>query len=367
MCVKSLSIGVFDLIIFKANKKSSKSSTTKGKGKPKAPPQPTDAPSINDYRKAVSAEEESSFMADLFTSMESAPAVTNVKSRKRKPSPVYDRSPSPVPYRNGGGYDAFEPSSDGPIDDFLSAPSSDDMFVSPKKKQRLDDDEATPAARRLAQMDMETKTDDDFESYDDIDMSLLEDDDFEVKPIVKTEPKDMDRLPKAEEKENTLPSWLSVYDSLTVASADSLGPSVPSASSANASNISALESDGSLHFYWLDYLEHDGQISFIGKVKDKTSGTFVSACVTVENLERNLFVLPRGQRVEEGEDGKHYDTDEVPSQTDIYGDFDAIRRKAGIGKFKGKFVERSYAFGEADVPREKTSWLKVAYPFSGES
>ncbi|KAL0059069.1 DNA-directed DNA polymerase alpha catalytic subunit pol1 [Marasmius tenuissimus] len=319
----------------KSTKKSSKSSTAKGKGKPKAPPPPTVATSINDYRKAVSAEEESSFMADLFTSMDSAPVTTTVKSRKRKPSPVYDGSSSPVPYRNGGGYDTFEPSSDGPIDDLLTAPSDDDAFFSPKKKQRLDDDdETTPAAQRLSQMDMQTKTDDDFESFDDIDMSLLNDDDLEAKPVVKTEAMDLDRLPKAEEKENALPSWLSVYDSLTVAAADSLGP------------------------------KHDGQISFIGKVKDKTSGAFISACVTVENLERNLFVLPREQRVEEGEDGKYYDTDEVPSHVNIYGDFDAIRRKAGIGKFKGKFVERSYAFGEADVPREKTSWLKVAYPFS---
>ncbi|KAK1224663.1 DNA-directed DNA polymerase alpha catalytic subunit pol1 [Marasmius sp. AFHP31] len=348
----------------KSTKKSLKSSTAKGKGKPKAPPPPTAATSINDYRKAVSAEEESSFMADLFTSMDSAPVTTTAKSRKRKPSPIHDGSSSPVPYRNGGGYDTFEPSSDGPIDDILTAPSDDDVFFSPKKKQRLDDDETTPAAQRLSQMDMQTKTDDDLETFDDIDMSLLNDDDFDVKPVVKTEAKDLDRLPKAEEKENALPSWLSVYDSLTVTSADSLGPTAPSASSANASSISALETDGSLHFYWLDYLEHDGQISFIGKVKDKTSGAFVSACVTVENLERNLFVLPRDQRIEEGEDGKFYDTDEVPSHANIYGDFDAIRRKAGIGKFKGKFVERSYAFGEADVPREKTSWLKVAYPFS---
>ncbi|KAL0579487.1 DNA-directed DNA polymerase alpha catalytic subunit pol1 [Marasmius crinis-equi] len=358
----------------KSSKKSTKTSTAtgKGKGKPKAPPQPTVAPTINDYRKAVSAEEESDFMANLFNTMDSAPTkppTTTAKSRKRKNSPDYDRDSSPVPYRNGG-YDSYaDASSDGPIDDYMSAPSSDDLILSPKKKQRTDTGGPTLAAHRLAQMEMENKSDDaEFdEVFEDIDMSFLTDEDLGNKPTVKTEKMDVELPPaksKAEEKENALPSWLSVYDSLTVASADSLGSTVPVASAATASNISALEADGSLHFFWIDYLEHEGQISFIGKVKDKTSGAWISACVTVENLERNLFVLPRAKRVEEGEDGKYYDTDEVPSPTDVYGDFDAIRRKSGIGKFKGKFVERMYAFGESDVPREKTSWLKVAYPFS---
>ncbi|EEB96533.1 hypothetical protein MPER_04320, partial [Moniliophthora perniciosa FA553] len=145
---------------------------------------------------------------------------------------------------------------------------------------------------------------------------------------------------------------------------ETLGPLAPSTAGAGASNIDALEEDGSLRFYWLDYLEHEGHLYFIGKLKDKTTGAWVSCCVTVEGLERNLFVLPRQKRAEEGEDGRLYDTDEVPSQADVYRDFDAIRRKAGIGKFKGKFIQRKYAFGEPDVPREETTWMKVAYPFT---
>ncbi|KAF9266691.1 DNA polymerase alpha catalytic subunit [Marasmius fiardii PR-910] len=346
----------------KASKKSN-SSKAKGKGKHKPPPPVT--PSINDYRKAVSAEEESDFMANLFSTMDS---VTNppptTKSRKRKNSPEFDRDSSPVPYRNGGYDTLAEPSSDGPIDDYVSAASSDDFILSPKKKQRIDGGGITPAAHRLAQMDVDTKDDIDFDaSFDEIDFDFT-DDNLESDAIVKTEKMDVILPvgnPKLEEKENALPSWLAVYDSLNVTTAESLGPTT---SAFNSSNVNALEADGSLHFYWLDYLEHDGQISFVGKVKDKNSGALVSACVTVENLERNLFVLPRKRRVEEDEDGKFYDTDEEPTQPDVYKDFDAIRKRAGVAKFKGKFVERKYAFGDPDVPREETSWLKVAYPFS---
>ena len=127
-----------------------------------------------------------------------------------------------------------------------------------------------------------------------------------------------------------------------------------------------LEEDGSLRFYWLDYLENAGKLYFTGKVQDKKSKAWVSICVTVENLERNLFVLPRERRMEEDEMGNQYETDEVPGLPDVYSDFDRLRKKAGIKGFKAKFVKRKYAFGEKDVPRDERQWMKVVYPFTGE-
>ena len=134
-----------------------------------------------------------------------------------------------------------------------------------------------------------------------------------------------------------------------------------------APHFSVLEDDGSLRFYWLDYLETGGKLYFIGKVQDKKTKAWVSICVTVENLERNLFVLPRERRIEEDEDGNEYETDEVPGLPDIYSDFDRLRKKVGIKSFKAKFVKRNYAFGEKDVPRGETQWMKVVYPFTGQS
>ena len=59
------------------------------------------------------------------------------------------------------------------------------------------------------------------------------------------------------------------------------------------------------------------------------------------------------------------ETDVVPSLTDVYADFDRVRKKAGIKSWKAKFVKRKYAFGERDVPRRETQWLKVVYGFNG--
>jgi len=178
---------------------------------------------------------------------------------------------------------------------------------------------------------------------------------------LKKELKPMNGVPN---KASGSASWLSVYDSLSIAKDDTLGPLNNASSSVNNSNISALELDGSLRFFWLDYLEHEGKLYFIGKLKDKTSGAWVSCCITVEGLQRNLFVLPREKRVEQDEEGTSYETDEVPGLKDVYDDFDQVRRKAGIRTWKAKFVKRKYAFGEADVPKE-ASWLKVVYGFEG--
>lgn len=176
----------------------------------------------------------------------------------------------------------------------------------------------------------------------------------------------------AEEKKkmlDTTPTWLSVYDSLTVAAEDSSGPLASSNSGAGSSSqASVLEDDGSLRFYWMDYLENDGKIYFIGKTQDKRSNKWLSCCVTVENLQRNLFVLPREYRIEVDEEtGETVNTDVVPSMQDVYADFDKVRRKAGITTWRAKFVDRKYAFGESDVPRRETKWLKVVYGFNGRS
>lgn len=65
------------------------------------------------------------------------------------------------------------------------------------------------------------------------------------------------------------------------------------------------------------------------------------------------------------EDG--YETDIVPSMKDVYADIDVVRKTAGITQFKAKFVKRKYNFGEPEVPTGESQWLKVVYPFSGES
>ena len=291
-------------------------------------------------------------------------------SRKRKPSPVRMTDPDSSPIKSTDRRKPiFDLSSDGPLEDI---PSSDD-HMSPNKRVRIDDTEIIPATERLANLGVESSSED-FDKYDDFSMDdFMDIDDYDVnlKPAVKKQDKDEIIpkwiIPKASTKvENTTPNWLSVYESLAVETEETLGPLSSRSNHANTPTASVLEDDGSLRFFWLDYLELDGKLYFIGKVKDKTTGTWLSCCVTVENLERNLYVLPREKRVEFVDEALA-ETNIVPSEEDIHDDFDTIRKQMGIKSWRGKFVKRNYVFGEEDIPRGETQWMKVVYSFNGES
>ncbi|KAF8813033.1 DNA polymerase alpha catalytic subunit [Phlegmacium glaucopus] len=361
----------------KAKKTKAKATTVKYKSKPAPAPA---VPSISAYRPVVSAEQEEDFMSSLLGTLDNSTSVPLPKkaSRKRKPSPTEDSDQeSPLKRHNYSAYrrKASYPdlSSDGPMEP-IEIPSSDDVFSSPTKKFRVDDDSALPATEQLANLDVYSSSEDFDMSLDDIDMDAFMDldDDLDFKasvkkeegdPVIYRKPRPKTTIPTKTEETDTKPAWLSVYDSLVVDTEDTLGPLTTGTSSTNSSNIGVLEADGSMRFFWLDYLELDGKLYFIGKLKDKSSGLWVSCSVTVEGIERNLFVLPRDRRVEQDDDGNIHETDVVPKQEDIHDDFDMIRKQIKIKSWRAKFVKRNYAFGEKDVPRGESQWLKVVYGF----
>ncbi|WWC67483.1 uncharacterized protein I206_101391 [Kwoniella pini CBS 10737] len=127
-------------------------------------------------------------------------------------------------------------------------------------------------------------------------------------------------------------------------------------SSVKAENV--LEEDGSLSMFWLDHFEQDGVVLFVGKVLDRQSGKHVSACVSINGIERNLFVKPRAKRVVQGQE-----TDDDVSRTDVFTEFDSIRRKAGIEEWAASYVQRKYAFEDKSVEKGESEWMKVAYGF----
>lgn len=57
-----------------------------------------------------------------------------------------------------------------------------------------------------------------------------------------------------------------------------------------------LDEEGTLKMFWLDHMEADGVVHLVGKVLDKASGRYVSACLSINGLKRNLFVKPRATR-----------------------------------------------------------------------
>jgi DNA polymerase alpha subunit A len=310
-------------------------------------------------------------MSSILGSMDATPAPSTKVTRKRKPSPDYSSSPIRHPlseYRSRTSYDDL--SSDGPLDDGLAEPA-EDLFMSPKKKARTaSNGDMIPATEWLAHLDVHSDYDSAGDmSFDDFDMdAFMEVDKEEIngKLPVKMAPVQPTMSVSVAKNLDATPSWLSLYDSLSVAKADPLGPLAASNSvSANSSQISALEPDGSLRFYWLDYLEHEGKLYFVGKLKDKVSSAWVSCCVTVEGIQRNLFVLPREKRIELAQDGGAYETDVIPTPQDVHSDFELIRKQIGVKSWKGKFVKRKYAFSDPEVPRGESQWLKVVYGFNG--
>jgi len=344
------------------------------KARPKPPPA---LPSINAYRPIVSPEQENDFMSSLLGELDEVPIQCDIlKSRKRKSAldHLSDSSSSTTSRVQTYKKSSYIDFSSGPPAEDDPVPSSDGF--NSKKRMKVDDGSVTPTTEQLAHLDVHGSSDIESLFYDDIELNEPMDvDGFNIESIVKKEPQPVSLTPTTSNdksasakptktEEDVKPAWLSVYDTLNVESKEIPGTTTSSTLS-NLPDVSALEEDGSYRFFWLDYLELEGKIYFIGKFKDKKSGTWMSCSVTVEGVQRNLFCLPREKRVEQDEDGDFYDTDIIPSLQDVYADFELIRKQMGIKSWRAKFVQRKYAFGEKDVPRAETQWLKVVYGFNG--
>ncbi|KAM3836858.1 DNA polymerase alpha catalytic subunit [Vipera latastei] len=115
-------------------------------------------------------------------------------------------------------------------------------------------------------------------------------------------------------------------------------------------------------FYWLDAYEDQynqpGVVFLFGKVWIESAQSYVSCCVTVKNIERIIYLLPRESRIELISEKE---TAIPVTMMDVYQEFnDQIAEKYKIMKFKSKKVEKNYAFEIPDVPA-KSDYLEVRY------
>ncbi|BGP49603.1 DNA-directed DNA polymerase alpha catalytic subunit pol1 [Rhodotorula kratochvilovae] len=149
----------------------------------------------------------------------------------------------------------------------------------------------------------------------------------------------------------------------------------------------ALEPDGSLRFWWFDYDEPSpGTVRLVGKVRvrgetvkvassvnhakvEKEVPRYVSATVTVKNIKRKLYVLPKSKAEYYGGEVDEDDSDDEGDELafdDVEDDF--------LSDAKGKwnlqsptctpgYVKRQYAFGIKGVPRKETNWMEVTCDF----
>ncbi|CAK8686705.1 DNA polymerase alpha catalytic subunit-like [Clavelina lepadiformis] len=110
-------------------------------------------------------------------------------------------------------------------------------------------------------------------------------------------------------------------------------------------------------FYWIDAYEDQykqpGVVFMFGKVFVEAAKKHVSCCLTVKNIDRKIYLLPRE---------KNRKTGEEVSPQDVYQEFDSeVADKHKIMKFKTKMLEKKYVFGQKDIPHE-TQYLEISYP-----
>lgn len=109
----------------------------------------------------------------------------------------------------------------------------------------------------------------------------------------------------------------------------------------------AIEADGSLNFFWTDYMEINGSLCLFGKVLNKKTKSYVSCFVKVDNILRKLYFLPR-----EGVDVQN-----------VFEELDETMSRMKVDMFKIKPCTRKYAFEKQDVPKE-AKYMKLLYPYT---
>ena len=149
--------------------------------------------------------------------------------------------------------------------------------------------------------------------------------------------------------------WTSVTNKLNLLSSPAASQTT---SFGKLNHESALEDDGSIRMFWFDQIEINGSLCLFGKVKDKTTGKYVSCFTKVDNIMRKLYFLPRDTRNKRG-----FDTKEDVSFEDIYNEVDDLMTKFGVKEHRIKQSTRKYAFELHNIPKE-ADYLKLLYPYN---
>lgn len=125
--------------------------------------------------------------------------------------------------------------------------------------------------------------------------------------------------------------------------------------------VEGADGEQVFRFYWLDAFEEPysqpGVVYLFGKVWIESAKSHVSCCVTVKNIERTMYLLPREYKV----NPKTGEVSDTPvGMMDVYQEFNELSEKFKIMKFKSKKVEKNYAFEIPDVPSQ-CEYLEVRY------
>ena len=117
-----------------------------------------------------------------------------------------------------------------------------------------------------------------------------------------------------------------------------------------------------LRMYWLDAHEdafkHPGTVWLFGKVYVESAKAHVSCCLTVRNINRQIFLVKRDERVDARSGAP---TGDEVSVKDVYEEFNGrVAERYKILEHKSKMSVKNYAFEHVDVP-ESGEFLEVQY------
>ena len=326
--------------------------------------------------------------------MDSVVASGNDISRKRRSSPDFPSSDAPVPSSDSSFFSTgrkrygveededlwqmkkprvsditIVPNENHYADDVGMDVDMDDVVVKEEPRDVEEEDEDLQIKVKDAKpLVSSTKVNRRVVNSSSIKHSINKPESIPVKPDLEVKPKP---VVNGKSIPNGSAHWSSISENLIQPKANELDEVKAPVGSVRAENV--LESDGTLRIFWLDFMEQDGVVHLVGKVLDRQSGKYVSACVSVNGIQRNLFVKPRAKRFckssvsPELTKAAGYETDIEVTKTDVFQDFDNVRRKAGIEEWASKFVDRKYAFEDHTVEKGESEWLKVVYGFDRAS
>ncbi|KAK7433075.1 DNA-directed DNA polymerase alpha catalytic subunit pol1 [Neonectria magnoliae] len=262
------------------------------------------------------------------------------------------RLPSPPPATMDSDDGFIPPLDDGPLD-VDDVPMSDPAPSSPAAK----------AAQRKAHIKQEPKDDDDEDMMEVAHAGAINTASVNMtssRPIKRPLKKELDPTPassspvKGPGASVDSSSWNALTQRLNVVSSSP----AETRGIGKIDHKDAVEEDGSLNFFWMDYTEVNGSLCLFGKVLNKKTGSHVSCFVKVDNILRKLYFLPRQNRVQHGED-----TGEEIEMTNVYDEVDEMMTKMNVGMYKIKACTRKYAFELPGVPKE-AQYMKLLYPYT---
>ncbi|XP_054015194.1 DNA polymerase alpha catalytic subunit [Hylaeus anthracinus] len=175
------------------------------------------------------------------------------------------------------------------------------------------------------------------------------------KPLIQTKNKDIENeMLESEIFNKILDTEFTMQTSDIEVSVDATELPLPLITNGNKEEV--------FRFYWWDAYEdpfkQPGVVYLFGKVFVPSIKAYCSCCLTVKNIPRRIYLLPRVHIKTSSKE-----SDEEPklnTMEDVYKEFNEFANKSGIKEFRCSTVTKHYAFEQEGTPAQ-SEYLEVRY------